>query len=411
MKETDDRPIELLLRRHAQRNSGLPGTAASSAALSSHLDADELNALAENAVPASARARFNSHLVDCDHCRKLVSALSINASTASLIESEAAEDKSNKRSFWGMLAALFSLPLMRYGVPALAMALLVVVALIALKSNRDAEFIALETKPANDGRIVITASPDATIQSQPAPESQLRGNTGPASAPVAPGAPLSELAKDAPKDAAKDAGAAPAGKAGVFGNYPGAANVQQPTFAPDVDTARNETEGQFKSAPAAGAPPPKPEAAPELKLADKDRALEVQGRARRDETHDQVANLSRDGETTSTSRIKALGSDTKQKGGPRRSQQSEQDQRGGRATTARKAEASAETRTVSGHRFRREGNTWVDAAYDSSKGMTTLSRGSEKYQKLANEHAGLRAIVEELGSVIVVWNGKQYGIQ
>ena len=123
MKETDDRPIELLLRRHAQRNSGLPGMAAPSSSLSLHLDADELNALAENAVPASARARFNSHLVDCDHCRKLVSALSINASTASLIESEAAGVKTNKRSFWGMLATLFSLPLMRYGVPALTMML------------------------------------------------------------------------------------------------------------------------------------------------------------------------------------------------------------------------------------------------------------------------------------------------
>ncbi|MBV9242764.1 MAG: hypothetical protein JO314_12235, partial [Acidobacteria bacterium] len=38
-----------------------------------HLDADQIAAFAENAVPVAARRVFTGHLADCDRCRTLLS--------------------------------------------------------------------------------------------------------------------------------------------------------------------------------------------------------------------------------------------------------------------------------------------------------------------------------------------------
>src|SRR6266446_2392863 len=74
----EDTQIDVLLRRHAERarsNAGIE-----------HLDADELNAFAEGALPAAARSRYVSHLADCDDCRRLVSQLAISAGAVAKAE-------------------------------------------------------------------------------------------------------------------------------------------------------------------------------------------------------------------------------------------------------------------------------------------------------------------------------------
>ena len=38
----------------------------------SHLDADEISAFAENALPDAARMRFTAHFADCGRCRKIL---------------------------------------------------------------------------------------------------------------------------------------------------------------------------------------------------------------------------------------------------------------------------------------------------------------------------------------------------
>src|ERR1044071_9281392 len=59
-----DKEIDALLRR-AER--------ASPVVSESHLDADELAAFAENALPESTRQMYVAHLADCDRCRKMLS--------------------------------------------------------------------------------------------------------------------------------------------------------------------------------------------------------------------------------------------------------------------------------------------------------------------------------------------------
>jgi len=46
---------------------------------SGHLDADELAAFAENALPDPTRAPYIAHLADCDTCRMMLSSFVITA--------------------------------------------------------------------------------------------------------------------------------------------------------------------------------------------------------------------------------------------------------------------------------------------------------------------------------------------
>ncbi len=69
-------------------------------------------------------------------------------------------------------------------------------------------------------------------------------------------------------------------------------------------------------------------------------------------------------------------------------------------------------RTVSGRRFIRENNTWVDTEYDSSRAVTIVKRGSEQFRALIADEPGIQTISEQLsGVVIVVWKSRAYRIQ
>src|SRR4051812_20630113 len=74
MKEGFDKEIDTLLRRHARGAARSYADAPSPA--TTHLDADELGAFAEGALPAPARVAAAAHLADCNECRGVVVTLS-----------------------------------------------------------------------------------------------------------------------------------------------------------------------------------------------------------------------------------------------------------------------------------------------------------------------------------------------
>jgi len=75
-------------------------------------------------------------------------------------------------------------------------------------------------------------------------------------------------------------------------------------------------------------------------------------------------------------------------------------------------DAKANTRTVAGRRFRKQGGVWVDTAYDSSKDAVTLARGSEQYRALVADEPSIKTIADQLeGEIIVVWKGHTYRIR
>jgi outer membrane biosynthesis protein TonB len=75
------------------------------------------------------------------------------------------------------------------------------------------------------------------------------------------------------------------------------------------------------------------------------------------------------------------------------------------------ADLSANTRVVAGRRFRKQGGVWIDTAYDSSKDVMTLTRGSEQYRALVADEPAIKTIADQLeGEIIVVWKTRTYRI-
>jgi hypothetical protein len=76
---------------------------------------------------------------------------------------------------------------------------------------------------------------------------------------------------------------------------------------------------------------------------------------------------------------------------------------------AAQKERREETRSIGGRKFRRQGSAWVDTAYKSSRPTTSVARGSEQYRALVADEPELRTITQQLGGeVIVVWKSTAY---
>ena len=72
-------------------------------------------------------------------------------------------------------------------------------------------------------------------------------------------------------------------------------------------------------------------------------------------------------------------------------------------------EDESETRSAGGHKFRRQGNAWVDQKFKPSLWIKSVARGSDEFSAL---DSGLRSIAQQIsGEVIVVWKGKAYLIK
>src|SRR2546423_14006301 len=92
MREGFDKEINSLLRRRARAAvvARPRGNGADAPLSDAHLDADELSAFVEGALPASARVAAASHLADCDECRSTVVRLARAAGVESELEKRTA---------------------------------------------------------------------------------------------------------------------------------------------------------------------------------------------------------------------------------------------------------------------------------------------------------------------------------
>ena len=139
MKQETNNEIDLLLRRLSRRQD-----APVSDADSDHLDADELSAYAENALPAAARARYTEHLADCSKCREVVVQLSGSVPVVVAKETVPVVASSGLRKF---LASFFSPMVLRYAVPALGLIVVAVIGFSVLRSRRASIDMAHSPRP------------------------------------------------------------------------------------------------------------------------------------------------------------------------------------------------------------------------------------------------------------------------
>jgi hypothetical protein len=391
MKEANNNEVDLLLRSFArERSQSRPqsGSAGDGARVfSDHLDADELNSYAEGVVPAAARARYTAHLADCDACRGVV--IGLTQATGAANRYEVSEPQGGL-SFWQKLAALFSPGVLRYAVPVLVLTAAIGLGLLALRQQRRTEFLAKDER-------VITQAPETETSSSLKPTEPPPTNQNGA-APRADTESTRERSKlqdqttkigqeplvaesSGQKAPGKDAGepAAGAGR-GV--------EELRPSYAPEPK----------KEAPA---PPVARDAEKSAELAkvqtanreDQDRARNEYKSQPTDEVH---------GPSRSSNNAALPGS------------QRSAGLMGARGPSVNKNKNTAEvgTRTVSGRRFVREEDAWVDTAYESSRATTRVARGSDQFRALVADEPGIRAIAEQLnGVVIVVWKNRAYRIQ
>ena len=273
-------------------------------------------------------------------------------------------------------------------MPALVLTTVIGIGLFALKQQRQTDFVA-QNQPARSSRLDSSAAVNPTpgpLGAVPAgsPAGAIVDSTkrqdnvqAQESQPVVQPslAPESSVAKTAPKDSAQP------------GEGAGAPATQ--TYAPE---------------PKAAAPPPP---SPLFDSAQKSAELAKEGPAKREEqrrAQDEVYRTEADdvhGPNRSRNNV-AL---------PAGRKAGESAGRGPSGMDKKKA-GEVETRTVMGRHFRREGDAWVDTAYQSSRATIRVTRGSEQFRSLVADEPGIRSISEQLsGVVVVVWKGRAYRIQ
>lgn len=448
MREGFDKEIDSLLHRAARAPTAARGNGVGASRPETHLDADELAAFAEGALPEVARSNAVSHLADCDECRALAVNLTRAAGIETKLEKHAlaaaaspARESVPKR---GWLAAIFAPRTLRYVAPALVVCLVAAVSFIALRSRNGSGLVSLR-----DERTTGTRPSIATTQtdSQPANETAMNSNASSTNAntattkPDAEGLTLNDkkTTAEAPaaefrnKDTASDAPDGSAAGAPVESKAAGeVASAQPPPPAKEEDAAGGPPEPVEASKPAKVAEVPAPKSGYNTKAGPSPAPAQTDDELARNEVMQKRNAQQRGLEPQSPdggSRQRSAANNASNVGGLASTPRDDRDERSRRAENAPAARrggrsgqdavdgsnresTSEESRSVAGHRFRRAGGAWVDVNYKSTMSSTGVRRGTDGYRSLVADIPELGRIAEQLGGeVIVVVRGRAYRIR
>lgn len=391
MKQPENNEIDSLLRGLASRErSARSGSAGN--VTGAHLDADELNSYAAGALPPSTRARFTSHLADCDDCRKIVTQLSLAAGP--VIKETPISHSSAPFDWRKMLAALFAPAVLRYAMPAIVL-IVVGVAFFAVRLRKES-LVAVNSR---QSEVSTPTQPGSEINKEQSGQANRFAEPGKAAAPSATQAPSADKAGEkAPKtaDTAKPDSSATSSEKEKESPKNEVAALSQPTYAPEP------------------APPPaaaKPATASETK--DSSRVAsgnaELKPSAPRKREADKQSEKESDEASASGAPADAPAAG---KDHDRKKAKALNDARGAMERRDEERGEQSETRAVGGRHFQRRNSIWVDAAYNSSLSITAVTRGSEQYRALVADEPGIDTIAKQLsGEVILVWKGRAYRIR
>jgi len=372
---------------HLLRNIGARAEESARENLSGeHLDADELNSYAEGVLPQATHARFTTHLADCRQCRRFVSDLTASAGVRA---PEGIATNKVTSSVWEKLGLLFSLPVLRYAMPAIILTALIAISFIVLQQRRGLDYVARnETSNASPENLLSDRNNEpATTQNaegivernKESKKAEIHQKESEANTPAAGvGADQDDAGWRSDGKEDRLAKAAPA--------------IAQPSYAPE---------------PSAAAPPPQPRTAvSEESVKEQDRVQpgSVAG-GNRNEALAQSKDEADAGPVTVGS-VQRAPSDRRNTQGLAAGREAK------RTNEKMRSEVNEQTRTVAGRHFRRQGNAWVDTTYDSSRPTVNMTRGSEPFEELVKDEPEIRRITEQLGGeVIVVWKGRAYRIR
>ncbi|HEY7785050.1 MAG TPA: hypothetical protein VIB00_10000 [Pyrinomonadaceae bacterium] len=395
MKQVEKNEVDLLLRALAKRHGRAAGDPEGQLQ-GEHLDADELNSYAEDALPTAARARYTAHLADCSRCRQLVSQLAVVAGPRARTDVVAGPAGS---SFWRRFGSFFSPSFLKYALPALVLISAVGIGVIVFKQQPSNDFVAQKSDaPAAQPATVR----DDTTTEESATKNEIEGfhsreATKSSPSPVATVRTEEEdkLAKQNRAETEKNASTrneatdkvTPTEEQRTYSPEPTAPARPQPKTDEDVTVTTDA---------------PAKEKADAAKAQDQERKDLASADARKRESE-------RGRGSAAAQTAGAAAPPSPRVSGLRRAEQADQNQA---AEAGAKEKKSGETRSVAGRQFRREANGWIDTAYNSSRSAVNIRRGSEQYRALIADEPGLMTIAEALsGPVTVVWKGRAYRIQ
>jgi hypothetical protein len=408
----NDSQMDVLLRRFAKVASDVKTT--------DHLDADELNAFAEGALPVAVRSRYVSHLADCDDCRRAVTELATASGRIAEIAVPITEPAATE-SWWKRIGPLFAPARLRYA--AFAAVLVAVVGIgfavwrrshgpsspLLARNNQttaeDTHTVAQSQQPAASGVArepspVAPAIAKAVPQTTPAPFADQKQAESTALSPPPPPKPADSLAQN-------NAGLSSA--AASSASEP-AANTAAPSYAtvPPVESERANARNRNDQNLGLIHGPQRGESNEKYK------ALDDRSRGAGDVAKARDEDRIRTGNDQPAAKEESKDADAARKRSQSRAATLASRPAAGERQEEPKSDKAAppeeaDTRTVGGRTFKRQGNAWVDVNLKSSMSIKTISRGSDEFEKL---DAGLRSISHQInGPIVVVWKGKAYRIQ
>jgi hypothetical protein len=442
MREGFDKEIDLLLRRRARGGAQVRDDARGARApdAAAHLDADELGAFAEGALPAAARVAAVAHLADCHECRSVV----VGLARASGVEAELnkhaaavpASTEAAKPAAWrAWMASLFAPRVLRYAAPVLALCVVAVVSFVALRSRQGSEKGSTQTamreirrteasKDQAGGGLATTETANANAnveglvdqKTDNAPRSSTAANTS-AQPSVGRGHGAGEAPPALADAKTEDAVAPPPPPAGKpEGPDETAGAASRPVSTEEGELAKRENKEKTARKDESVDEVASNDQPSQQKRAAQSRGLEPQAPdGSRNQTRSSVNNTSNaaasGGGDVAAAAPKAADRDSVAKSASA-SRRGRAAAIGGQRLEDDEVTRADEIRSAAGHRFRREGGAWVDVNYKTSMPSTGVRRGTEAYRALTADIPEVGRVAEQIGGeVVVVVHGHAYRVR
>jgi hypothetical protein len=350
-----------------------------------HLDADEISAFAENALPETIRRNYTAHLADCTRCRKVLSNVVLLNSEAEIETASSAVPVEIKETKTPWYRKLLVFPQLAYAMGALVLlfsGFFGYLILQNLSGSKNSEVSYSTDKPNQMKESAPAANSSAPVFSN--------SNTASSSANATTTANSTTTTTATTTNSASTS----------------AANTANTALPPEKKSDTGEL-----NAPVATQPMVAPQATPSLQDSDDNKA-EVSKDLARIQPKNEALKPSAGGAVVKEEDKRRDKEDSMildgQESTDSLSRQKMKTQRAAPDSPKKSVSEAGATRSIGGKTFDNVGGIWFDKALGKQK-QKTVMRGTKDYLKL---DSGLRSIADQLGgSVVILWNGKAYRIQ
>lgn len=357
-----------------------------------HVDADEIAAFVENALPAKTRMLYIEHFADCDRCRNILASTMLMAGEAVAPAASTVAEQNREITVAAVpwYQKLFRTPNLALAMGALVLMFGGFLGFTALQ-NRQAESTSVAQVTDGErqtGGPSLNETAAANTAANVVPSQTTAANANAAADVPLPGA---VSATPAAPSAAKPA--EPAERPDPY--LSGGVTPSAETSGGEIVLKEEERQPITKAAP----PPPKPGmVADGMDLGRTEKKADA---SPKDDADDRELAKRKQAETARSRDLPAAPA----KSGPARSGPLNTQQN--QIATQNIMEMPV-TRTAGGKTFRNRDGAWYDSAYKNQATMN-FRRGTDEYKKL---ESGLRNIADTIGgTVVLVWKGKAYRIQ